>query len=273
MSYRTRSNVSKTGDGQGRQSEIRLVPCFSKVVQICLGLALVAGLLSGGAFGQVTSGTIFGVVKDPSGAVIPKASITARDPAIGVTRGVTGSDDGTFSIPNLPPGTYSITVEAAGFKSLKKSGILLSAADRLNAGDFSMSVGAESASVTVTADAAQLQLQENSGERSELITGKQLNDVAMNGRNVLDYMRLVPGVAGVGAFGAAGTGGLDNFNVNGTRANTHEFTLDGASNVDTGNNGGTHVTINTQGARSRSSPKAELTNSMEMPIFSTATME
>jgi hypothetical protein len=87
-------------------------------------------------------------------------------------------------------------------------------------------------------------VQSNSGERSDTITSKQLDQVAMNGRNVLDYMRLVPGVAGVGTFGESGTGGLDSYNINGTRANTHEFTLDGTSNVDTGNNGGTHVTIN-----------------------------
>lgn len=245
MSYRTRSNVSKTVDPKSGRSSTLRTRLFSTGIPFCLGLVMLASLLSGVAWGQVTSGTIFGVVKDPSGAVIPKASITASDSAIGVNRMVTGSDDGTFSIPNLPPGNYTVSVDSPGFKSLKKSGIVLSAADRLNAGDFTMSVGAESASVTVTADAAQLQLQANSGERSDLITGKQLNDVAMNGRNVLDYMRLIPGVTGVGAFGAAGTGGLDNFNVNGTRANTHEFTLDGASNVDTGNNGGTHVTINT----------------------------
>ncbi len=107
-----------------------------------------------------------------------------------------------------------------------------------------LAVGTTSDEVTVTADAGQLQLQSNSGERSDLITGKQLNDVAMNGRNVLDYMKLVPGVISSFDGHASGTGGLDSMNINGTRANEHEFTIDGASNVDTGNNGGTHVTLN-----------------------------
>ncbi len=89
-----------------------------------------------------------------------------------------------------------------------------------------------------------MQLQSNSGERSDLITSKQLNDVAMNGRNVLDYMKLVPGVISGFNGAVSATGGLDQMNINGTRANQHEFTIDGASNVDTGNNGGTHVTIN-----------------------------
>jgi hypothetical protein len=92
-------------------------------------------------------------------------------------------------------------------------------------------------------------LQSNSGERSDLITGKQLNDVAMNGRNVLDYVKLIPGVVSQAGLPdlhvSSNIGQLGNFSVNGTRQNEHEYTIDGASNVDTGNNGGTHVTINT----------------------------
>src|SRR5205814_10379573 len=122
--------------------------------------------------------------------------------------------------------------------------VVLSAADKLNAGDFVLQVGATTETVNVTADPGQLQLQSNSGERSDLVTNKQLNEVAINGRNVLDYMKLVPGVISSFNGSVSGTGGLDAMNINGTRANQQEFTIDGASNVDTGNNGGTHVTIN-----------------------------
>ncbi len=194
---------------------------------------------------QVTSGTILGTVKDSSGAVINDASVTVANPSNGLSRTVTSSDSGEFVAPNLLPGTYTITVEAKGFKKLESSGFVLSAADKLNAGDLVLTVGAAADQVTVTADAGQVQLQGSSGERSDLITNKQLNDVALNGRNVLDYLKLVPGIAGTLDAHASGTGGLDVYNINGTRANTHEFTIDGASNVDTGNNGGTHVTINT----------------------------
>jgi len=71
--------------------------------------------------------------------------------------------------------------------------------------------------------------------------------VALNGRNVLDYMKLIPGASSAsGLFDGhvSGTGGNDAYSINGTRANQREFTIDGASNVDTGNNGGTHVTLN-----------------------------
>jgi hypothetical protein len=200
--------------------------------------------LCGAALGQVTSGTIFGTVTDASGAVVPNAKVTATAAAIGVSRTATTSGTGGFVFPNIPPATYTIFVEAQGFKKLVSSGFVLSAADKLNA-DLTLQVGATQTSVEVTADAGQIQLQSNSGERSDLISGKQLNDVALNGRMVLDYMKLIPGVVSSFDGHASGTGGIDAFNINGTRANQHEFTIDGASNVDTGNNGGTHVTINT----------------------------
>jgi len=210
-----------------------------------LGVGILCLLIIGPAVAQVTSGTIYGSVKDPSGAYVQGATVTVSNPANGATREVTTSDSGEFVAPNLLPGTYNITVEAPGFKKLESTGIVLSAADKLNAGELVLSVGATTDKMTVTADAGQVQLQSNSGERSDVITSKQLNDVAMNGRNVLDYMKLIPGVSGTFDGHASGTGGIDSFNINGTRANEHEFTIDGASNVDTGNNGGTHVTINT----------------------------
>jgi len=187
---------------------------------------------------------MFGTVTDASGAVVAGAKVTVHSDDIGINRVVTSSGAGEFVVTNLPPATYWVSVEAQGFKGLKKEGVVLSAGDHLNGGEFVLQVGAASNEVTVNADTAELQLQADSGERSDLITSKQLNDVALNGRNVLDYMKLVPGVTGLFDGHASGTGGLDSFNINGSRANEHEFTIDGASNVDTGNNGGTHITIN-----------------------------
>ncbi len=194
---------------------------------------------------QETSGSIFGSVQDPSGAIVPNAVVVATAPSIGVTRAAKSGSNGTFSLANLPAGTYEIKITAPGFETKEKDGVVLSATDNLNAGNFSLAVGSEAQTVTVAADAGELQLQTDSGERSDLITGKQLNDIALNGRNVLDILRVVPGVAGSGSFGASQTGGLDTYSVNGTRQNEHDFTIDGASNVDSGNNGGTQVTINT----------------------------
>ena len=221
-----------------KQNACFLAACF---------LALLAAVLGGGIqlAAQVTSGTILGSVQDTSGAVIPSAKVTATAASIGVTRTVTSGSNGTFSLSNLPASTYTVTVQATGFETKVKDGVILSSADSLNAGVFTLNAGAEATTVTVTASTAELQLQANSGERSDLITGKQLNDIALNGRNVLDILRVIPGVSGLGSFGVSGTGGVDSYSINGTRQNQHDFTIDGASNVDSGNNGGTQVTINT----------------------------
>jgi hypothetical protein len=85
---------------------------------------------------QVTSGTIFGTVKDQSGAFIENATVTVRDAQTGVERSVVTGQNGEFVLPNLPPGTYAISVKLEGFKGLEKTGLVLSAADHLNAGDF-----------------------------------------------------------------------------------------------------------------------------------------
>jgi hypothetical protein len=210
-----------------------------------IAAAIILCLFCAPLLAQVTSGTISGQVQDATGAVIKDASVTISNPANGLMRKVTTSDSGEFVAPNLLPGTYNITVQAKGFRKMESQGFVLSAADKLNAGAMVMAVGAASDEVTVSADAGQVQMQSNSGERSDVITSKQLNDVAMNGRNVLDYLKLIPGMSGTFDGHASGTGGNDAYNINGTRANQHEFTIDGASNVDTGNNGGTHVTLNT----------------------------
>src|SRR5262245_34221067 len=81
---------------------------------------------------QVTSGTIFGSVKDSSGAVIPNATITVRGRAIGLTRTTKSSSSGEFVVPDLPPATYDIAVEAEGFKKFEAQNVVLSAADKLN---------------------------------------------------------------------------------------------------------------------------------------------
>ncbi len=221
--------------------------CSRTVVASRFVMWLVLALFVGTAtvaVGQVTSGSINGTVRDVTGGVIPSATVTVANPATGVTRTVTTNDTGDFVVPSLPPGDYTIRVEAQGFKTLEKSDVRLSATDRLNAGVLELELGGTTEVVNVTAGAGELQLQANSGERSDLITGNQLNNLALNGRNILDFVKVVPGIVSSFDGQVAGTGGIDAFNVNGTRANQHEFTIDGSSNVDTGNNGGTHVTLN-----------------------------
>ncbi|HUO15396.1 MAG TPA: carboxypeptidase-like regulatory domain-containing protein, partial [Verrucomicrobiae bacterium] len=107
----------------------------NRVILITL-VGLLACMLCAPLLAQVTSGTIFGTVRDSSGAVIKGATVTISDPSTGITRTVTSSDAGEFAAPGLYPGTYTIKVEAKGFKALDASGFVLSAADKLSAGDL-----------------------------------------------------------------------------------------------------------------------------------------
>ncbi len=102
-----------------------MVSTFTEV--LCLArksifLLLGVFLLAGHTRGQVTSGTIFGTVKDQSGAVVANAAVTVSDAATAVSRTVSTNDSGGFVAANLPPGTYTVTVSATGFKKVHRGG-------------------------------------------------------------------------------------------------------------------------------------------------------
>jgi len=103
-----------------------------------------------------------------------------------VTHAVKSGEDGAVIFLELPPGTYTLTVDTPGFKTLSKTEIVVPVSTKVNVGDIILEVGSVSESVTVEAKAAQLELQTESGERSSVVTNRQLRDIALNGRNVVD---------------------------------------------------------------------------------------
>ncbi len=196
------------------------------------------------AFGQ-SDGSITGQVKDGNGAAVAVATVRIVNPANSVSRTATTDADGIFVAPQLPPGAYTISVEKAGFKKVEKSNVVLSTSDKLNAGDFILDVGQVTEAVQIQADAGQLQIKTESGERSDLVTNRQIKNLALNGRNILDLTKTIPGIINTSqgaqstVTNAAGT-----FTINGTRSNMHEVTVDGSTNLNTGNNSGLLVTLN-----------------------------
>jgi hypothetical protein len=202
-------------------------------------------LLCGPLMAQITSGTIFGSVRDQSGAVIPGATITLANAAVGFTRTVTTNGTGDFVAPDVPIGSYTITVSAKGFSNLVKTDVVVDAGARLSAGSFALKVGTASDTITVTANGGQLQLQAESGERSAVIDRQQIDDLMMNGRNILDFMKIIPGINSTFNGTESNKGGLDSMNFNGTRANEHTITVDGITNEDNGANNAVQVTVNT----------------------------
>src|SRR5262245_33288404 len=156
-------------------------------------LALVL-LTATSVLGQSTSGSITGTVKDNAGAPVADANVLVTNPATNLTRKVTTNSAGVFTAPQLPPGNYTIAVEKTGFKKLEKTNIVLNAIDLINAGDFTLDVGAVTDTVTVSAEAARIEIQSETGERSGVVTGTQIKDLSLNGRNYQDFLRTLPGV-------------------------------------------------------------------------------
>jgi hypothetical protein len=186
------------------------------------------------AHAQQISGSITGVVKDTQQAVIANAKVTLIDAAQGSSRTVNSGADGAFVFTPVQPGTYTIEVEATGFKKYEQKDVKVFASDRVTLGDLVMTVGSLSEVVTVEATAAMVTTQ--GADRAGILTSRQVLDLAMTGRNFLDLARTIPGIVY--------TGGLGGIQANGNRGNQNNLLLDGVTNVDTGSNGGVLATTN-----------------------------
>lgn len=207
----------------------RLPKFAGAVLMLALGFSLCPSLHA-----QLVSGSISGIVKDPQGSVVVDAKVTINDQRLAYTREMTTSSEGFFLFSPLQPSRYSITIEAVWFKRYEKRDIQIYASDRVNLGEIVLDIGGVTETVTVEASTATLQTV--GAERAGVLTGKQVVDLALNGRSFLDLARVVPGVLY--------TGGLGGIQANGNRGNQNNLTVDGVTNVDTGSNGGQLATMN-----------------------------
>ena len=190
---------------------------------------------SGYAFAQTGNGSITGTVTDPQGAVVSGAHIKVTELNTSVTRTDTTNGAGQFNVPSLPPATYSVTVEAQGFKSYDQNIVLL--ADQIRDMDVKLEVGATTQRVTVETSAVQVNTV--SPVLGQVIEQSRLVDIPLNGRNAADLTLLVPGAVNLAASNA-GTQqgdtkqvpGAEAISVNGTRPDQIGYNLDGADNED-----------------------------------------
>lgn len=196
----------------------------------CLLLVVLA---TGAALAQTTSGSIAGNIADPTQAAIADATLTLTDEAKGVTLTAVSDKDGRFVFPQVQPGTYKMVIEAKGFKRMERTGIVLVANDKLTLGDLALEVGATNETVTITAEATQVQAE--SAERSYAVQGETLRNIAVNGRQAVALASIAPGVVTTTSTGTAGD--ITNISANGLRTSANNLQLDGVATVDTGNNG------------------------------------
>jgi hypothetical protein len=178
---------------------------------------------------QTTNGSIQGTVTDASGATVGGASVTGRNLDTGLTQRTTTTDAGIYSLPNLPPGRYSVTVEAPNMKKYSREGVTVATGSTVSL-DIPMQVGAVSDSVTVTADAVQLETATSdigATVQSTLVANLPL---AVSGtiRNPVEFIKLIPGFVG-DVNNNPGSNSSDNFKVNGGQEGGTDILVDGVS--------------------------------------------
>ncbi|MET0168372.1 MAG: carboxypeptidase-like regulatory domain-containing protein, partial [Vicinamibacterales bacterium] len=194
---------------------------------VALAIAL---LLPAGAAGQSADATLTGTIKDPSGAVVPGVTVTARNTGTNETRSAVTSPEGLYRVTNLPRGTYEVKAELDGFKTVAQSDVILTVGETVRL-DFTMAVGALSETVSVTSQATLVNTEE--GRISTLVDEKRVAELPLNGRNVLQLIELQPGAVGnPGNAVLGGSAGGNSAFVNGQRNRANNFLLDGTDNND-----------------------------------------
>ena len=206
---------------------------LQKAARLCLALAVCLAL-SGIAFAQSDNGTINGSVHDPSGATVPNAQVTVTNAASGSQRVVNTNEGGLYSVTNIPPGMYNVSVTASGFKKFDSTNNKLDPASTLQV-NASLQLGAASETVEVSAAATQLQTETASVQK--LVTRQQIEALELNGRNPINMASLVPGARGGNLSGLNFSFGQGPSNFNGSRNPDNLITYDGAPATRTRSNG------------------------------------
>lgn len=177
---------------------------------------------------------VSGVVQDPSGAGVPQAKVTLKNQQTGLLREAATNESGFYSIPTIPPGYYTLSAEASGFKKFESRDNKVDAGVPANI-SATLTVGALTETVEVQATTTPLQTE--SGALGRVVEGRQLQDIQLNGRNPIYLALTKPGVRGSSlssfSYGMT-TAGLS---INGSRTQDNVITYDGAVAVRTRSNG------------------------------------
>jgi hypothetical protein len=194
-----------------------------KNLQFCLAM-LCTLILAVGATAQTQNGQFTGTVTDPSGAAIADAKVTITNLGTNLSFTATTNPTGMYVARELPVGTYKITTEAKGFKTVTNTGLALNAGT-IERVDFKMTLGEAREVVEVTGEATAVNTEDS--RLSTTISSSQISNLPLNGRNVYDLMQQAPGAVNVeGVLSENG----HNTVVNGLRENFNGFLVNGSSN-------------------------------------------
>lgn len=223
-----------------------LKQCRLVRVLVCAGILLVVPQ----GFSQVSTGAIVGNVTDPSGAVVPGATVTATDVGTGREWSGKTNPSGIYDIEALPAAgtTYNITVTAKGFRTYVSTGLKLTPGERAT---FNVKLVVGAATTKVTVSAAAVHVDTSNGTSGGAIEATQVENLQLNGRDFRGLALLVPGVnstaitgrdVGGGSLNGGGLTGETPISVNGEGREMNMYTIDGAYNMNTGNEININVT-------------------------------
>ncbi|HEU4597641.1 MAG TPA: carboxypeptidase regulatory-like domain-containing protein [Pyrinomonadaceae bacterium] len=209
---------------------VRLADLLMLALVPCLLL-----LLALPTYAQKSSGQITGEVVDQNGAALPNTKVTVTQVETNLTRDVNTNQDGIYSVPDLPIGTYRVSATHGGFKETVVEGVTVNVSTTTRQ-DFTMQVGEVGERVDIVAES--VQIQQETGTLSDVVTGEQVRELPLNGRSFVQLTQLQPGVSPANNFDSKNKGlfsGVD-FSVNGNTTQSNLFLIDGANNNDTGSN-------------------------------------
>jgi hypothetical protein len=199
----------------------------------CLSVFLIlAAAFLPAAFAQQYRATVTGTVTDASGAKAPNVKVEVKNTGTGVATSATTNENGAYETPFLQPGTYQITATADGFKTQVKDNVELRVGDRVQ-NDFVMQVGGVSEQITVTSGVQQIETA--TADLSQVVGAKSTAQLPLLGRNPFQLVTIASGVQHTPALASRSdrpfdNGGMDSYNINGSRTFTNEFLLDGLPN-------------------------------------------
>src|SRR5438270_2804159 len=182
-------------------------------------------LTSATLFAQTFRGTILGTVTDPSGAVVSGAKVTAKNMATGLERTTQTSADGSYSIPELPLGTYTVTVTQSGFQTAVTTGVAVDVATERRV-DVQLKTGQVSETVEVSGEALP-QVETTTDTLGGTFTASAVKDLPVNGRDYQKLIYLTPGISGSPDQITDSPGSFGIFSMNGARGRANNFLLDG----------------------------------------------
>ncbi len=199
------------------------------LASLCLAFTLT--LLN--AHAQELTATLSGIVTDSSGAVLPNASVTVTQNGVnGGSRVIQTDASGNYVVTNLPAGTYTVNVTSSGFETYVAKNVVLNVAEKRG---LNVQVKPGSANSTVTVEADAVAIETESGSQAGTITGEQIRELELAGRNFQQLVALQPGV--VNQMGDETGAGNTAMSVNGARTTANNWTVDGADINDSGSNG------------------------------------